>query len=175
MSERVRAAERGALWAALGAGLAAWGGFAAIPPMRVRVGREVVDAWVPAHYQAAAFPAFGAILYLVGRGFREGDGLWGGRAALLGASCAVAVTRLLGAHPLSGHAVFLAAVCAHELAARRRSPVLLGAAALGLAITGAYKAEWGDGVWGAVSAGVGAVLGAASWRVGRSGAGAKVE
>ncbi|MEZ4302334.1 MAG: hypothetical protein R3B70_45830 [Polyangiaceae bacterium] len=143
MSARVGAVERGALWAAVGAGLAAWAGFAAGPPMRVRGGREVVDAWVPAHYQAAAFPAFGAILYLVWRGRRDRDGLWGSRAAVLATSCGVAVTRLLGAHPLSGHAVFLAAVCAHELAGKREIACSAGAAALGLAITGAYKVERG--------------------------------
>lgn len=158
----LRSSERAALLAAACSGVAAWAGFALVPPMQVRVGRELIDAWVPPHYQAAAFPAFGALLLLVWRGRRDRGPLWLGRVVILGACSSVAVVRLLGAHPLSGHAVFLAAVAAHEAFGRERSPVLLGSAALGLSVTAAYKALWGDTFWGAMSVGAGAAIGAIS-------------
>lgn len=127
--------------------------------MRVRVGTELLGATVPAHYQAAAFPAFAALvaLLLSDRGARPPP--WLGRSVILGVSSAVAVSRLLGAHPLSGHAVFLTAALAHEAAGRPRSSALLGSAVLGLGVTAVYKVAWGDVSWGAISIGAGAALG----------------
>lgn len=154
--------ERFTLLVAVSAGAAAWVGFRALPPMQVRVGSELIGLWVPAHYQAAAFPAFAGLVAVLVRDARGRESPWLGRAAVAGTTSAIAVLRLLGTHPLSGHAVFLAALAVHEARARPRSPVLLGAAALGLAVTAVYKVAWGDTFWGAVSIAAGSAIGAAA-------------
>lgn len=183
--------ERTTLVIAAASGAAAWFGFSAIPPMQVRVGTDLVNEWVPPHYQAAAFPAFGALLYTLWSDRHRRNAQWVGRLAILAATSTVAVTRLAGLHPLSGHAVFLAAVTTfesppfsshpdpkanrppsestHALGSARRSPTLFGSAALGLAITAVYKVKWGDTFWGGVSVATGVVIGACSrWLVRRT-------
>ncbi|MBK8252414.1 MAG: hypothetical protein IPK82_07060 [Polyangiaceae bacterium] len=177
--------ERTTFLAAAGSGAAAWFGFSAFPPMQVRVGRDLVNEWVPPHYQAAAFPAFGALLYTLWNDRHRRNAPWVGRLAILAATSTVAITRLAGLHPLSGHAVFLAAVAtfecppfspnsppqAHKQTPQstrptiHRSPTLFMSAALGLAITAVYKVKWEDTIWGTASVAAGVAIGACARRV----------
>ena len=98
--------------------LVAWAVFARLPPMSVRVGRAAIDAAVPLGYQLSVFPAFGAFVGALALDVVRGDD----RRTLLPARGArrltgmLAVARIAGALPLSGHALFLFAVLGYELA-----------------------------------------------------------
>lgn len=137
--------------------------------MPVLAGLRATGALVPAHYQASVFPAFCWFSAALGldllRGSKRSSIV--PRAALLGSTGLLAVARLGGALPLSGHAVFLAAVIGFELASpRSRDGAPTGPAAWlaapGLAITAWYKlAVWDDGPWLAASALVGGAVGVA--------------
>jgi hypothetical protein len=144
--------------AALAGGVAAGALFAQRPPMRVRVGMQLSDERVPAHYQASVFfawSAFVAALALdVARGRERAS--WPARAALLGATAIVAAQRLSGRSPLSGHAVFLAAMLASDPA---QTPFGRSLAAVGLAVTAVYKLRWQDARGLALSSAVGALIG----------------
>ena len=154
--------------AAAGTGLS-WLYFASRPPMPVLAGLRETGAFVPAHYQASVFPAFCWFSAALGLDLIRGTGraTLAPRAALLASTGILAVARLGGALPLSGHAVFLAAVIGFELGAPRAekcAPTLPSAwlAAPGLAITAWYKlAVWDDGPWLAASALVGGAVGLA--------------
>jgi hypothetical protein len=140
--------------------------------MPVLAGLRETGALVPAHYQASVFPAFWWFSAALGLDFLRGTGraTLAPRAALLASTGLLAVARLGGALPLSGHAVFLAAVLGFELGAPRAEAGRQGAptrpaawlAAPGLAITAWYKlAVWDDGPWLAASALVGGAVGLA--------------
>ncbi len=164
--------------AAGGTGLA-WLYFASRPPMPVLSGLRQTGALVPAHYQASVFPAFCWFSAALGLDLIRGSGRGtrAPRAALLASTGLLAVARLGGALPLSGHALFLSAVIGFELAqgsegsegspsrsGRAGAPTRPSAwlAAPGLAITAWYKlAVWDDGPWLAASALVGGVMGLA--------------
>lgn len=141
------------------AGAVAWIWYAARPAQPVLVGRRRTQHRVPATYQASVFPTFGAV---VARGIDEwltlGDGR---RLALVAASSTVAVLRLRGALPWSGHGFFLGAVLAYEARAPQPCPVIVAYALGGLAIMLRHKAQWND-LGGAVQALVlGGAMGAA--------------
>lgn len=176
------------LGAAAGGTAIAWLYFASRPPMPVLSGLRQTGALVPAHYQASVFPAFCWFSAALGLDLRwgSGRGTRAPRAALLASTGLLAVARLGGALPLSGHALFLSAVIGFELAkgaegsegsegaeGSEGSPSRVGRAgtptrpsawlaAPGLAITAWYKlAVWDDGPWLAASALVGGVMGLA--------------
>jgi hypothetical protein len=158
--------ERAALWglAAL-AGAGAYGWFASRPAMNVRVGLQEIDKVVPVHYQASAFPAFGlfagALALDAVRGRARSTLV--PRAVLIGLTGAIALLRLDARVPLSGHAVFLAAMLAHELGARSetRSPLGSALAGAGLGVTAWYKlVVWDDAGWFSASVAVGLAIGA---------------
>lgn len=144
-------------------GVLAYAAFAMAPPMRALVGTTPLDALVPPVYQASAFPAFGAHLAALGSLVRARAPwpLLAPRAGLLVTLGALAIVRLLGAIPLSGHALFLGAALAFDgrgggPASRDRRLL----SALGLGVTSYFKLfVWGDALWFAVSLGVGAPLG----------------
>lgn len=153
------------LLASAGLGIAAYVAFALAPPMRALVGTTPIDAWVPPLYQAAAFPAFGAHLAGLASLVRDRSRARAtlARASLLGTLGALAVIRLLGAIPLSGHALFLGAALAFDLRGggpEARDRRLL--AAMGLLVTAYFKLfVWHDVLWLAVSLAAGAGFGAA--------------
>jgi hypothetical protein len=150
--------------------VASWIYFANTAPMQVLVGTEALDAFVPAHYQASAFPAFAAystsLAFDLARGCRLQNATR--RIALLGITSALAALRLDGSLPLSGHALLLGAVLANEIARRAylRSRVTTAFAVPGLLVTAWYKLfVWGDVGWFAASVAVGVVLGVLlAWR-----------
>jgi hypothetical protein len=145
--------------AAVALGAAAWLYFAARPPALALVGTTPIDEVVPPVYQASAFFAFGAhgAAALV-----ERRGERARRVALLAITSAIAVARLTGAIPLSGHAVFLAAAAAFDL--RQGSPgraLRLAVVAAALVVTAAFKLfVWHDAAWLVASLVVGAAIGA---------------
>ena len=122
------------------------------------VGTEAIDQVVPAHYQASAFPAFAALAIAAAI---ERDPR---RVALLTTTSALAIARLDGRLPVSGHATFLAAATAFELTTRATEArhVRLALAIGGLGVTAYYKlAAWNDTTWFATSTLLGTALGAA--------------
>jgi hypothetical protein len=152
----------------------AWAGFHLGPPMPVQVGMVRINETVPADYQASAFPAFTVfVLALVRDVLRDSArSTWLPRAILIGLTGLIAVVRLTGALPLSGHAVFLAAVIAYEVIPPLSPEGKLAAvlAALGSLIVGYYKiGVWGDWIWLTLSVTAGAVIGTGSriWALAR--------
>lgn len=150
--------------AALAGAATAWLAFRWLPPSHVLVGTTAVDAWVPPHYQATAFApfcGFAAVLALDFARSRATSG-WPSRVALVLATSLVAVVRLAGLAPLSGHAVLAAAVVVHEARSPHRSAAVAAAAVASAAITGWYKLfVWGDVAWFALSCAVGVAIGLA--------------
>lgn len=176
--------------AAGGTGLA-WLYFSSRPLMPVLAGLRETGALVPVHYQASVFPAFCWFSAALGLDLARGAAraTWAPRAALLASTGLLAVARLGGTLPLSGHAVFLAAVIGFEIAqgqpapSEQRQPApsehdgpstsaardrpantrpSAWLAAPGLAITAWYKlAVWDDGPWLAASTLVGGAVGLA--------------
>jgi hypothetical protein len=140
--------------------------FSLLPPWRVVVGTQVRDAFVPLHYQLGVFPAYCGFLAAVALDVRNRVWrAWFPRAALALILGTLAVVRLGGALPLSGHALACAALVVEGLAARRRdeSRWIVALASAGLLLTGWYKlVEWGDPVWFVASVLVGGFLGLAS-------------
>lgn len=144
------------------------------PPMRVLVGSETIDAFVPVHYQAASFPAFGAMGAAVLWAWwqRHPERRDHARAALLLTCSIVALARLIAGIPLSGHVVFLTAALVFEgwLRGPRRTPYAWWLACAGFAVTGWYKlAVWNDTTWFAVSAVAGVAIGGALGRASSQG------
>ena len=139
--------------AALGTSLVSW--WFVLHPLPLLVGTTWHTELVPWWYQACAFPPF--FLLVTGLGLDREYVL--PRIALLGGASAVAVIRLLGFIPLSGHATFLTACLA--FASTRQVPqraLLLISALAGLGVTIFYKLRWGDGVNLAGSVGLGLAL-----------------
>lgn len=88
---------------------AAWAIFARLSPMHVQIGLSRVDATVPLGYQLSVFPAFGAFVGALALDVVRGDerrSLWP-RALLIASLGLLAVARVTGFLPLSGHALFL--------------------------------------------------------------------
>jgi hypothetical protein len=150
--------------------------------MKVLTGTRVHEggAVVPAHYQASVFPAFVWFAGSLGLDMlkRRDRRTWVPRAALLASTGLLATARLGGALPLSGHAVFLAAVIGYALAPPRalKWPAASEApaawlAAPGLAITAWYKlALWNDPGWLTASIVTGGAIGFSCARWARAGA-----
>jgi hypothetical protein len=158
--------------AALAAALVWWIA-AALPPMHVRVGDHTTAELVPPAYQVSVFPAFAAfavalLFDLLGGQERR---TWLARAALLVVTGGVALVRLGGWLPLSGHGLFLAAVLAYEVT-RPAAPdahVLAALVVPGLLVTGWYKlVVWTDPWWLLASLAFGAALGAGLARQARA-------
>ena len=152
---------------------AAWAVFARLPAMPVRVGMSAVDAAVPLGYQVSVFPALGAFVGALGLDVarREARRTWLPRLLLLGALCALAVARVAGALPLSGHALFLFGVLAYAITAPadRDAHVLTALAAPALLVVAWCKlVVWGDPVWFGASAVIGAAAGVVVARIARS-------
>lgn len=162
-AERVRWAATIAGAAVLGVGSWLW--FASRPGMPVLVGTRQLAELVPAHYQACVFPAFGALIGLIGLDLvQRSGGSWRGRAMVVAVTSALSVLRLLGWLPMSGHALFLSAAMVHERATPDRDRVWLFAIP-GLGVTAWYKlAVWDDPLWFVVSCAAGALVG---WVAGR--------
>jgi hypothetical protein len=153
--------------------LTAWMVFSQVPPLAVRVGGAVTNAFVPLGYQLSLFPAFGALLGALALDIARGDDrrTWGPRAALFACTGLLGIARLAGAVPLSGHAVFLFAVLGYELAppTDRDAHVSLVLVIPALLVVGWYKlAVWGDSPWFCVSALLGVSLGAVLARIARA-------
>jgi hypothetical protein len=152
-----------------GASIATFAGtawFWAHPPMHVLVGSETIDALVPVHYQASAFPAFGAMVaaVLLALWERRAERRDRVRAALLLSCSIVAAARLLVTIPLSGHVVFLTAALVFErwLHVSKRVPFAWLLACAGIVVTAWYKlAVWDDYAWFAMSGVVGVAMGGA--------------
>ncbi|HEY1695259.1 MAG TPA: hypothetical protein VGG39_23990 [Polyangiaceae bacterium] len=158
---------------AVAAALAAWAVFAHLPPMPVRVGRAAIDAVVPLGYQLSVFPAFGAFAGAVLLDALRGDDrpTLLPRAALVVVTSLLALGRLGGALPLSGHTLFLFAVLGYELAppTDRDAPLSLALVIPALLVVGWSKlVVWSDPAWFGASALAGLVLGAALARAARS-------
>jgi hypothetical protein len=161
------------LGAASAALLVAWAVFARLPPMSVRVGRAAVDAVVPLGYQLSVFPAFGAFVGALALDAVRGDDrpTLLPRAGLVVLTGMLAVARIGGALPLSGHGIFLFAVLGYELAppTDRDAPASLALVIPALLVVGWCKlVVWSDPAWFGLSAVVGCALGAALARVARS-------
>ncbi len=139
-------------------GAAAW--FGSRPAMLVLAGLRATGERVPLHYQLAAFPAFGALAGAIAVDAASGKRARLARAALVAITGAAAIARLQGKLPLSGHALFLAAMLAFEQRSAERVPYGRGLAAAGLVVTAYYKVAWNDALWGALSAAAGALIGA---------------
>jgi hypothetical protein len=128
-----------------------------------------IEEFVPAHYQASAFPAFAALVAALAFDVveRSERASWAARLGLLATTSSVAIARLVGAVPLSGHAVLFAAVLAYALLPPRAPGARIAAvaAAPGLVITGYYKLfVWDDPAWFAASLATGAAIGFACSR-----------
>ncbi|HEX8794985.1 MAG TPA: hypothetical protein VF765_28760 [Polyangiaceae bacterium] len=152
---------------------AAWALFARIPAMPVRIGMSAVDAAVPLGYQVSVFPAFGAFLGALGLDVARGEArrTWLPRLVLVVALSALAVGRVAGALPLSGHALFLFGVLSYAITAPadRDAHVLTALAAPALLVVAWCKlVVWGDPLWFAASAVLGAAAGAVVARIARS-------
>jgi hypothetical protein len=153
--------------------LVAWAVFASVPPMAVHVGRSITGAVVPLGYQLSVFPAFGAFLGALALDFARGDDRRAllSRTALVGITGVLAVVRIAGAIPLSGHALFLFAVLGYELAppADRDAHVSLALVIPALLVVGWCKlVVWEDPAWFGASAVLGGLLGAALARAARA-------
>lgn len=146
-----------AMLAGAAAGAAAWAWFASRPAIPVLIGLRETRWCAPAHYQASAFPAFGAE---VARGVDDWRKRGDTRRLLLAAICAaLGLARLRGALPWSGHAFFLGAVLAFETRAAPRCTPAMGYALGGVAVTLPYKALWRDVGGAATALALGSALG----------------
>ncbi len=159
--------------AALLAAAAAWIVFARLAPMHVLVGRTLTEATVPLGYQLSVFPAFGAFAGALALDVVRGAErrTWVARGALLATIGTLAIARLAGALPLSGHALFLFGVLAYELAppSDRDAHVSLALVLPALLVVGWCKlVVWGDPLWFGASAVLGAALGALLARLARA-------
>lgn len=117
---------------------------------------------VPWYYQACAFPPLGLLLTTTLADVFSPRRLEGLSAlALCGACSVVALIRLSGLIPLSGHGLFLAAVIVFEV--RRgsvRVPGTIVTATIGLGLTAFFKLfVWHDGPFFIASVGLGSGLG----------------
>ena len=131
-------------------------------PSAVLIGTVPGEFMVPWYYQASAFPPFcvlltTAIADLLGR--RRAAGV---SALVLCVACSlVALVRLAGLIPLSGHGLFLSAVLVFELRrgpASARGAVVL--ATLGLCVTAFFKLfVWHDALNFGGSLMLGSVIG----------------
>jgi hypothetical protein len=151
----------------------AWAVFARMPAIPVRVGPIVTDTMVPLGYQLSVFPAFGAFVGALALDLFRGNErpTWLPRAMLLASTGSLAAARLTGTLPLSGHALFLFAMLAYELArpAGRDSHVSLALVIPALLVVGWCKlVVWGDPLWFGVSTVLGVLIGAALARIARS-------
>jgi hypothetical protein len=166
---------RAALLLAFSAGLtaAAWAVFAHLPAMPVRVGMSAVDAAVPLGYQVSVFPAFGTFVggLVMDVARAEERRTWVPRLLLVGVLGALAAARVAGALPVSGHALFLFGVLSYAVTppADRDAHVLAAVAAPALLVVAWCKlVVWGDPVWFAASAVLGAAAGIVLARIARS-------
>ncbi len=151
----------------------AWVVFTRLSPMHVLVGTQRTDATVPLGYQLSVFPAFGAFVgglaLDVGRG--EARRSWGPRALLVGSLGLLAVARLAGAVPLSGHGLFLCGATAYALGPPpdRDATTTLALVAPALMVVAWCKlVVWGDPLWLGASAVLGALVGAGLARAARA-------
>lgn len=153
----------GLVSAAIGTALA--GAWFLAHPSPVLIGTTPSEFLVPWYYQACAFPPLCVLLTtaladLSSRRWSEGVSA----LALCAACSLVALIRLAGLIPLSGHGLFLSAVLVFELRrgpARARGAMVL--AASGLCLTGYFKLfVWHD----AINFGLSVLLGSLSgWAV----------
>lgn len=135
---------------------AATGWWFALHPQPLLLGTVAQQQMVPWWYQLSAFPPF--FLWLGSFLVRPFPVL--PRVALLVSSSLVAVVRLMGFVPLSGHALFLSASTVFawrcELPLARLSA---GLSVLGLLQTWAYKWIWNDLGYCLMSSCIGACIG----------------
>jgi hypothetical protein len=133
------------------AGAMAYALFRALPPMRVRVGLHEIDETVSPAYHAIAFPPLASLLLESGRVSQTR------RVLIALGTGTLALVRLGGGLPLSGHAVFLGAALACSVRGRMPITILLSGGAL--AATMVHKIAWGDVKWGLLSAAFGVLVG----------------
>lgn len=143
-----------------GTAVVAW--WFSLHPQPLLLGVMPQPTLVPWWYQAAAFPPF---LLLATGALLERRAL-GPRVGLLAGASLVAVVRLAGLIPLSGHATFLAACVVFTWggAPIPRSRWVLATALVALGLTTAYKMLWGDEWYFLLSVAAGAALGLACRR-----------
>jgi hypothetical protein len=152
---------------------AAWALFATLSPMHVQIGLSRVDATVPLGYQLCVFPAFGAFVGALALDVVRGDERrsWWPRALLVAVLGLLAVARVAGALPLSGHALFLFGALAYEIAppSDRDSTAVLTLVAPALLVVAWCKlVVWGDPLWLGASAVLGALVGGVLARAARA-------
>ena len=109
-------------------------------PSPVLIGTTPSEFLVPWYYQACAFPPLcvlltTALIDLFDRKWRDGVSA----LALCAACSLVALIRLAGFIPVSGHGLFLSAVIVFEVRRAARAPGAIVLAALGLCVTGFFK------------------------------------
>lgn len=149
--------------AAIGTGIAAAWFWA--HPSNALIGTTASELMVPWFYQACAFPPLGLLLTTALVDVLSARRTAGLSALALCAACSlVAIIRLAGLIPLSGHGLFLSAVIVFELLrGAERTPGAFLTAVLGLLVTGYFKLfVWHDGVFFAASVVLG---GALAWAV----------
>jgi hypothetical protein len=152
---------------------AAWAIFTRMPPLPVRVGTAALGTSVPLGYQLSVFPAFGAFVGALALDGLRGEArrTWLYRGLLVGSIGLLAVARLAGVLPLSGHALFLFGVLGYEVAppSDRDSTTSLALVVPALLVVAWCKlVVWGDPVWFCTSAVLGAALGAVLARAARA-------
>jgi hypothetical protein len=164
------------------AGVLAWAAFSRIAPMPVRVGLAVRGGTVPLGYQVSVFPAFGAFLGALALDVarRHDRRSWIPRALLVACTSLLALSRLAGALPLSGHALFLFAVLGYDLApptadrAAASAPASQAVVSLALVIPSLLVVGWcklvvwQDPLWFSASAVLGLALGGMLARAARA-------
>jgi hypothetical protein len=131
-------------------------------PSHVLVGTQRLELWVPPIYQACVFPAFLTFVAVLGLELRarRATAEVAPKIALVGTTALLALVRLEGRLPLSGHALFLSAALSYELATGRRSQETWPWTTIGIVITGYFKLfVWHDALWFAWSCAVGTLLG----------------
>jgi hypothetical protein len=153
--------------------LAAWILFSRLEPMHVQIGLSRVDATVPLGYQLSVFPAFGAFVgaLVLDVARSEERRTWWPRVLLVGLLGVLAVARVAGALPLSGHALFLFGALAYQIAppSDRDSATVLTLVAPALLVVAWCKlVVWGDPLWLGASAMLGALVGGVLARAARS-------
>ncbi|MBL8912642.1 MAG: hypothetical protein JNM17_18255 [Archangium sp.] len=122
---------------------------------RLLLGTTQQEELVPWWYQASAFPAY---FLLLGELVIEPTDR-ARRIALVIIVSAIAIVRVKGLIPLSGHATFLVAAAVFSW---KRSHFVVVAALLGMVMTTTYKIIWHDYLWGSLSVLIGGLIGLAT-------------
>lgn len=136
--------------AVIGTAIVAW--WYARQNERLLLGTTPQETLVPWWYQASAFPAY--FLLLGELVLEPGDRVR--RLVLIIVVSVIAIVRVKGLIPLSGHATFLVAAAVFSW---KRSHAVVIAALLGMVVTTTYNFIWHDYVFFTLSVLVGGAIG----------------